>query len=78
MFLGKALLIWYTVPERMVYLVEGRTGRWNTSFAVCIRGMPIVALTVECIDLFKIVGCTILGWMKSLETGVVSHVRQPK
>ena len=62
----------------MVSFVERWTGRWNTSFAVCIGGMPIVALTVEGIDLFKIAGRSILGWMKSLETGAASHVRQPE
>jgi len=37
----------------------------------------MVAPTVEGIDLFKIAGRSISGWIPSLKTGVASHVRQP-
>jgi hypothetical protein len=37
----------------------------------------MVAPTVEGIDLFKIAGRSISGWIKSLKTGTASHVRQP-
>lgn len=36
----------------------------------------MVAPAVEGIDLFKIVGRSISGWIPSLKTGAVSHVRQ--
>jgi len=37
----------------------------------------MVAPAVEGIDLFKIAGRSISGWMKSLKTGTAAHVRQP-
>jgi len=37
----------------------------------------MVAPAVEGIDLFKIAGRSISGWIPSLKTGAVSHVRQP-
>jgi hypothetical protein len=37
----------------------------------------MVAPAVESIDLFKIAGRSISGWIPSLKTGAVSHVRQP-
>ncbi len=37
----------------------------------------MIAPAVEGIDLFKIAGRSISGWMKSLKTGTASHVRQP-
>ena len=37
----------------------------------------MVAPAVEGIDLFKIAGRSISGWIKSLKTGTASHVRQP-
>jgi hypothetical protein len=40
-------------------------------------GMRMVAPAVEGIDLFKIAGRSISGWIPSLKTGSASHVRQP-
>jgi hypothetical protein len=37
----------------------------------------MVAPAVEGIDLFKIAGRSISGWIPSLKTGTASHVRQP-
>src|SRR2546423_2112548 len=37
----------------------------------------MVAPAVEGIDLFKIAGRSISGWIPSFKTGAVSHVRQP-
>ena len=37
----------------------------------------MVAPAVEGIDLFKIAGRSISGWIPSLKTGAASHVRQP-
>jgi hypothetical protein len=37
----------------------------------------MVAPAVEGIDLFKIAGYSIAGWIPSLKTGAASHVRQP-
>src|SRR6266702_5182397 len=37
----------------------------------------MVAPAVEGIDLFKIAGRSISGWIPSFRTGAVSHVRQP-
>ncbi len=37
----------------------------------------MVAPSVQGIDLFKIAGRSISGWMKSFKTGTPSHVRQP-
>jgi hypothetical protein len=37
----------------------------------------MVAPTVEGIDLFKIAGRSISGWIPSYKTGSASHVRQP-
>jgi hypothetical protein len=37
----------------------------------------MVAPTVDGIDLFKIAGRSISGWIPSFKTGVASHVRQP-
>src|SRR5713226_31169 len=39
--------------------------------------MLMVAPAVEGIDLFKIAGRSISGWVPSLKTGTASHVRQP-
>jgi len=40
-------------------------------------GKPMVAPAVQGINLFKIAGRSISGWLPSLKTGVPSHVRQP-
>lgn len=37
----------------------------------------MVAPAVEGIDLFKIAGRSILGWIRSFKAGLVTHVRQP-
>ena len=37
----------------------------------------MVAPTVEGIDLFKIAGRSISGWIKSFKTGAVEQVRKP-
>ena len=37
----------------------------------------MVAPAVEGIDLFKIAGRSISGWIPSLKTGTTAHVRQP-
>jgi hypothetical protein len=37
----------------------------------------MVAPAVQGIDLFKIAGRSISGWIPSLKTGTASHVRQP-
>jgi hypothetical protein len=37
----------------------------------------MVAPAVEGIDLFKIAGRSISGWIPSFKTGTDSHVRQP-
>jgi hypothetical protein len=39
--------------------------------------MLMVAPAVDGINLFKIAGRSISGWIKSFKTGVTSHVRQP-
>jgi hypothetical protein len=39
--------------------------------------MLMVAAAVEGIDLFKIAGRSISGWIRSFKTGTASHVRQP-
>jgi hypothetical protein len=39
--------------------------------------MLMVAPAVDGIDLFKIAGRSISGWVPSLKTGTSSHVRQP-
>jgi hypothetical protein len=37
----------------------------------------MVAPAVEGLDLFKIAGRSISGWIKSLKTSAASHIRQP-
>jgi hypothetical protein len=37
----------------------------------------MVAPAADGIDLFKIAGRSISGWIKSLKTGTASHIRQP-
>src|SRR6266851_188199 len=39
--------------------------------------MPMVVPAVEGIDLFKIAGRSISGWIPSLKTGTASHIWQP-
>jgi hypothetical protein len=39
--------------------------------------MPMVAPAVQGIELFKIAGRSISGWIPGLKTGTASHVRQP-
>jgi len=44
---------------------------------ITINIAPLVAPAVEGIDLFKIAGRSISGWIPSFKTGTASHVRQP-
>src|SRR5438552_1059858 len=41
------------------------------------EGVLMVAPAVEGIDLFKVAGRSISGWIPSFKTGAVGHVRQP-
>jgi hypothetical protein len=45
--------------------------------AIRSAGLLMVLPSVEGIDLFKIAGRFILGWIPSLKAGKTGHVRQP-
>jgi hypothetical protein len=53
------------------------TNRWNAEDGHIIRsaGMLMVAPAIEGVDLFKIAGRSISGWIPSLKTGTT--IRQP-
>src|SRR6266566_5866857 len=51
------------------------TSRWHAPFAAFTGEMLMVAPAIEGIDLFKIAGRSISGWIPSLKTGTT--IRQP-
>src|SRR5229473_5469332 len=60
----------------MVFLIESLTNRWHAEDGrPKIGRVVMVAPAVEGIDLFKIAGRSISGWIPSLKTGTT--VRQP-
>src|SRR5579885_765426 len=56
----------------------GRTGRWHTACTECREaGRPMGTPAIDGIDLFKIAGRSISGWIPSYKTGMTAPVRQP-
>src|SRR6266700_3014660 len=51
--------------------------RWNASEIGLAGRTLMVAPAIAGIDLFKIAGRSISGWIPSFKTGAASHVRQP-
>ena len=60
----------------MVFPIERETNHWNAEDErACQAGLLMVAPEVQGIDLFKIAGRSISGWVPSYKTGAV--IRQP-